>query len=44
MKDAGVTVTDVDKAQWKEAAAGVYDELDSLGLNKELVEKIQACK
>ena len=44
MKDAGVTVTDVDKAKWKEAAAGVYDELDSLGLNKELVEKIQACK
>lgn len=44
MKDAGVTVTEVDKAQWKEAASSVYDELDSLGLNKELVEKIQSTK
>ena len=44
MKDAGVTVTEVDKAVWQEAANAVYDQLDSLNLNKELVEKIQSSK
>lgn len=42
MRDAGVTVTEVDKAVWKDAASAVYDRLDSLKLNKELVEKIQS--
>ena len=42
MKDAGVTVTEVDKEVWKDAANAVYDRLDSLKLNKELVEKIQS--
>ena len=42
MKEAGVTVTEVDKEVWKSAADAVYDQLDSLKLNKELAEKIQS--
>lgn len=40
MKEAGVTVTEVDKEVWKEAASVVYDKADSLGLNKDLVSKL----
>lgn len=40
MKDAGVTVTEVDKAVWKEAVQSVYDQADSLGLNQDLINKI----
>lgn len=40
MKDAGVTVTEVDKAVWEEAALQVYEQADSLGLNQELVDKL----
>ena len=35
-------MTEVDKEVWKSAADAVYDQLDSLKLNKELVEKIQS--
>ena len=42
MKEVGVTVTEVDKDVWKDAANAVYDQLDSLKLNRELVEKIQS--
>lgn len=40
MKDAGVTVTEVDKVVWEEAASAVYKQADSLGLNQELVDKL----
>ncbi|MBA4698395.1 MAG: DctP family TRAP transporter solute-binding subunit [Ruminococcus sp.] len=40
MKDAGVTVTEVDKAVWEEAASAVYEQAGSLGLNQELVDKL----
>lgn len=40
MKDAGVTVTEVDKAVWEEAVSAVYEQAGSLGLNQELVDKL----
>lgn len=40
MKDAGVTVTEVDKTVWEDAASQVYEQADSLGLNQELVDKL----
>lgn len=40
MEAAGVTVTEVDKAIWKEASSSVYTQADKLKLNQELIDKL----
>ncbi|MBE7726922.1 MAG: DctP family TRAP transporter solute-binding subunit [Enterocloster citroniae] len=40
MEEAGVVITKVDKDLWKDAVSCVYDQADSLGLNRDLIEKL----
>lgn len=42
IEGAGVTVTEVDVAEWAAAAAGIYDRMAELNVNADLVGQIQA--
>lgn len=44
LKDAGVVITEVDKKVWTDAVAGVYDTLDTFGIDKALVEQIKSAQ
>lgn len=41
MEEAGVTITEVDKEEWKEATSVIYDQAGELGLNTELIEQLR---
>ena len=41
MEEAGVTITEVDKEEWKEATSVIYDQAEELGLNTELIEQLR---
>lgn len=41
MEEAGVTITEVDKEEWKEATSVVYDQAEALGLNTELIGQLR---